>query len=59
MDFCLEGIYVVLEMLYVMWYLSERTFVMDEVPKIKKVTPWDGKDAVLEVDEFPLDELDL
>lgn len=38
---------------------SERTFVMDEVPKIKKVTPWDGKDAVLEVDEFPLDELDL
>ena len=32
---------------------------MDEVPKIKKVTPWDGKDAVLEVDEFPLDELDL
>jgi len=30
-----------------------------EVPKLITVQPWDGKDGALEVEEYPLDELDL
>jgi hypothetical protein len=36
---------------------SERTASFSQVPKISKTTPWDGKDAVLEVEEYPLEDL--
>mmetsp|Transcript_29699 Transcript_29699/g.30103 ORF Transcript_29699/g.30103 Transcript_29699/m.30103 type:complete len:441 (+) Transcript_29699:56-1378(+) len=36
---------------------TERTYQMEEVPKVEKATEWDGKDGVLEVEEISLDEL--
>jgi hypothetical protein len=35
----------------------EKVSALVNAPAISKVVPWDGKDAKVEYDEIPLDEL--
>ena len=30
---------------------------IEEIPRVKTIAPWDGKNAELHVDEVPLDEI--
>lgn len=44
--------------LYVFYFYSEKTTsISGGVPTVTTVSAWDGKDAAVEVDEIPLDEL--
>ena len=38
-------------------YYSESRVKIDNIPAVQTVPKWDGKDAVLEVDEPSLDEI--
>jgi len=40
-----------------MYVCSEKTRPFSSEPAVVTVSPWDGKDAILAVDEIPLDEL--
>lgn len=38
-------------------FYSESRVKIENIPTVVTVPKWDGKDAVLEVDEIPLDEI--
>ena len=38
-------------------YDRERTAPLASIPRINKVTPWDGKDAEIVQEDIPLDQL--
>lgn len=38
-------------------FCREKLYTVNAIPSIKKVKAWDGKDAVIETNEVPLDEL--
>ncbi len=39
------------------FFRSEKVSSIGDVPKVSSVTPWDGKDAVADFEEYPLEDL--